>query len=136
MAMTGFNFSEDEIYVIAQRAYELALQGAHDDAAVLLEGLIAINSNDGYAAATLAAVRLKQGRAADAVELLEQRRREEPRDAKAGLLLVETYVDLGRLADADRLARELKTFGIEAPERLRLRLLAARQSSGVPRIKE
>lgn len=132
MAMNGF--SRSETYVIARRAYEYALHGAYDPAAILLEGLLAADPNDRYAAVTLAAVRLKQDRPGDAATLLEALRRTDPRDEEAAGLLVEARLAVGRVADAEQLIEEMRASGAEIPERLRLRLQAAKNGFGSRRL--
>ena len=52
--MKDFGFHDHDFHAIARRAYELALQGAYDQAATLLEGLRAIDPLDRYSLMTLA----------------------------------------------------------------------------------
>lgn len=132
--MNDFGFSQSEAYVIARRAYEYALQGAYEPASVLLEGLLAADPGDRYAVLTLAAVRIKQGRADEAVELLAARRRADARDEEIACLLVEAHAATGRKAEAESLRTELEALGIELPERIRLRLRASGDAEEVRRI--
>ncbi len=119
--MREYGFGESEFYLIAQRAYELALQGAYEQAATLLEGLSAVDPNDRYSLITLAAVRLKQRRAGDAAALLETRLRQDPADSEARHLLLEAYIDWGRRAEAEREWQRIQSSGGSVPRRLELR---------------
>jgi predicted Zn-dependent protease len=121
MAMKQFGFSDAECYLIAQRAYEMALQGAYEPAAVLLEGLQAVDPADRYSLLTLAAVRIKQKRAAEAVALLEGWLSSEPGDLEARCLLLESYMEAGRRPAAEQEQQRLEASGATLPARLELR---------------
>ena len=131
--MREYGFKESEFYAIAQRAYELALQGAYDQAAVLLEGLNAVDPTDRYSLITLAAVRLKQHRPADAAQLLEHRLKMDPADGEARYLLLEAYMDENRRGEAEREWTRIQSAG-RAPGRLEARWRAFLQSTGQFRI--
>lgn len=132
--MSESSLNPSETYVVARRAYEYALHGSYDSAAILLEGLLALDPNDRYAAVTLAAVRLKQNRPGDAATLLEAVRRRDARDEEATGLLAEARLAVGRVADTERLVEEMHAVGTEVPERLRLRLEAAKSGVGARRL--
>jgi predicted Zn-dependent protease len=124
--MKAFGFTETEFYAIAQRAYELALQGAYEPAAVLLEGLNAVDPGDRYSLLTLAAVRLKESKAAEAVALLEQRLRDDANDSEARLLLLEACMAAGADEEAERQWTRIQASGLALPRRLALRWRAFR----------
>ena len=49
------HWSEDEVYLVAGRAYELAMQGQYADAAIIFDGLAAIAPQNNYIRCSLAA---------------------------------------------------------------------------------
>jgi len=124
--MREFGFSETEFYLIARRAYELALQGAYEPAAVLLEGLRAVDPSDRYTLLTLAAIRLKQSQPAGAIAILEQRLRADANDFEARLLLLEACMNSGRDAEAEREWNRIEASGAAVPRRVELRWRAFR----------
>ena len=92
-------WSEEEIYLIAERAYDLALQGRYDVAAVLFDGLVAAAPSNLYARRSLAAILIQSDRHADALKVLEG----DPaaaRDSRARQLRFEAMIGLGRKAEA------------------------------------
>ena len=127
IGFSGLQLSDSDFHAIARRAYDLSLQGAYEDAATLLEGLRAIDPLDRHTLLTLAAVRMKQRRAAEAVELLEGWLAERARDEEPRLLLIEALLELGRTAEAQGERLRLEAGGGTLPRRLQLRLWAAEQ---------
>jgi len=61
------NWSQEEIYFIAERGYRLYLQGQLQDAAILFAGLIAIDSENAYCRKALGAIATALGQAQLAV---------------------------------------------------------------------
>jgi predicted Zn-dependent protease len=62
------SWTDAEIELVAERAYELQLQGKYLDAAALFEGLLAIDPRNLYCLEALAALSLKLGSAENALE--------------------------------------------------------------------
>ena len=97
-------WSEDEIYLAAGRAYELAMQGQYTDAAIIFDGLTAIAPQNSYVRCSLAALctQLEQPETAMAVLAAGT---DSPRAAQ---LRVEALLELNRFDEA---ARELRRAG-------------------------
>ncbi|MBI1352765.1 MAG: hypothetical protein GC160_00355 [Acidobacteria bacterium] len=127
--MKEFGFSDSDFYAIARRAYELSLQGAYEPAATLLEGLRAIDPLDRHSLLSLAAVRMKQGRASESAAMLEAWLAERPRDEQPRALLIEALLELGRVPQAHAERLRLEAGGGVLSQRLELRLRAAEQSA-------
>lgn len=115
------NWTEEEVYLVAERAREWALQGYLDEAAILFAGLVAAAPGYPYARRSLAAIRLHQGRPAEAWPLL---------DAEAHELRMETLLALGRPQDAEsELAAARGRLDPAVELRWRWRLETARQGA-------
>lgn len=111
-------WTEEEIYLIADLAHEIALQGRYAEALVLFDGLASAAPENLYVRRALAAVRLKLGQPDKALAaLLEQ-----STDGPSGRLRLECFLGLGRRADA---AREFQSIGarLEPADRQRYQLL-------------
>lgn len=85
-------WTEEEVYLVAERGREWALQGYLEEAAILFAGLVAAVPGYVYARRSLASIRLQQGRPTEAWPLL---------DAEAHELRMETLLALGRPRDAE-----------------------------------
>ena len=115
-------WSEEEIYMVARCAFDLAMQGQHADAAVIFDGLSAAAPDNSYVRCSLAALctQLQQPETALAVLASAQ---DSPRAAQ---LRVEALLNLNRLAEA---ALELRRMGAAmrpvVAERLAVRLSLA-----------
>ncbi|MCX6627854.1 MAG: tetratricopeptide repeat protein [Candidatus Solibacter sp.] len=93
------SWTDEEVYLIAERACELAMQGRYEHAHVLFEGLAAAAPANVYARRSLAAIQIRLGRHADALATLDAN----PatlRDARSRQLRFEALLALGRLAEA------------------------------------
>jgi len=64
-------WTNEEIYLVAGRAYEMAMQGRYLEAQVLFEGLLSAVPGNIYARRALAAIHLKQGRGSEALAVLD-----------------------------------------------------------------
>jgi thioredoxin-like negative regulator of GroEL len=92
-------WTDEEIYLIAERGYDLAMQGRYEYANILFEGLVAAAPANLYARRALAAILIKQGRHNDALQILGA----DPatkRDARSRQLRFEAMLALGRKAEA------------------------------------
>ena len=117
MAATWTN---GEIELVAERAYQLHLQGKHVDAAIIFEGLLAIDPRNLYCLQALAALSLKLGSAEKALQYADRALALSPRDLEALACRCEANILLNRLAAARQ--------DLEAINRLRAKSHAARLS--------
>jgi thioredoxin-like negative regulator of GroEL len=97
LGMTMTDWTPEELYLIAQRAYEFAAQGRFDVAATLFEGLLEVSPTHGYARRSLAAIQIQMGRAGAALETLKSL---PAGDAAARRLRIEAHLALGARAEA------------------------------------
>ena len=88
-------WSEEDIYLISRRAWELAMQGRYPEAGILLEGLASIAPGNPWLRRAAAVVHIRMGRPEAALRVLEH-----ARDAVAGRLRFEALVGLGRMQEA------------------------------------
>jgi thioredoxin-like negative regulator of GroEL len=115
-------WTEDEIYLIAGRAYELAMQGEYNDAAIIFDGLAAIAPQNSYIRCSLAALCLQLSQPETALAVLAAG----PDSPRVAQLRVEAFLELNR---SDEAARELRrtsaTMRPPIADRLALRLSQA-----------
>ena len=88
-------WTDQEQYLVSQRAWELAMQGRYAEAGVLLEGLAAIAPGNSWLGRTLATVHLRLDRPEAALQALDPLR-----DAASRRLRFEALVALGRIPEA------------------------------------
>jgi predicted Zn-dependent protease len=88
-------WTDQEQYLISQRAWELAIQGRYPEAGVLLEGLAAIAPGNLWLGRTLATVQIRLGKPEAALRALDALE-----DAPSRRLRFEALVALGRIPDA------------------------------------
>lgn len=94
-------WTEEDAYLIAERAHEWAMQGAHEEAAILLTGLVAAVPSYPYARRALAAIYLQIDSPAEALATLDS----SPalhEDREARQLRLEALLALGRHQEAER----------------------------------
>ncbi|MEZ5356679.1 MAG: hypothetical protein R2762_28920 [Bryobacteraceae bacterium] len=118
-------WTEEEIYVISDRAWMLYRQGAYQQAAVLARGLAAIDPANGYARKTLALSLTGLGLDQEAWECWCGLAESDPFDLDAVAGRCEAAIQLGRFEEA---ARDLARLQADAPWRssgLRFRLETA-----------
>jgi len=113
-------WTNGEIELVAERAYQLHLQGKHVDAAIIFEGLLAIDPRNLYCLQALAALSLKLGSAEKALQYADRALALSPRDLEALACRCEANILLNRLAAARQ--------DLEAINRLRAKSHAARLS--------
>jgi len=124
--MPLLGWSEEDVYVVAERAYSLYLQGRHGEAAVVLEGVCVLDPGNRYAAHALAAVCLARGQAERALLHLDRWLDGHPADREARARRGEALLALDRIEEARR-EWEILRRGPSIPEarRFQLRLQAA-----------
>jgi tetratricopeptide (TPR) repeat protein len=119
-------WTEEDIYMIAERAYSLYLQGRYREAAVIFEGLVAADPDNRYCRDALAAVWLAVGEPEKAVEQLTFLLRLRSDDLAARARRLEACLEAGNrtaaLADFEVLKDLLPRSEVQ---RLRFRLEAA-----------
>jgi tetratricopeptide (TPR) repeat protein len=98
MADTGW--TKEEIYLLAERGYAFYLQGCYDEAAVIFEGVLAIEPRNAYCRTALSAVCLSMGDAQRAARELTALLEQNPADYDARARRCEAFCDLGRWNDA------------------------------------
>lgn len=123
--------AEREVEASYQRGLEALLDGRHDRALELMQGVLARLPDHAGAASTAADLSRARGRVADAIALRERRLAEHPDDAATLYALAEDHRaagDLDRAATALRRVLELRPRrGIAAAEQLREVLVEAEQ---------
>jgi thioredoxin-like negative regulator of GroEL len=91
------NWTDEEMYLVAQRGYDLAGQGRYELAGALFEGLLAVAPSHDWARRALASVQIRTGRAAAALVTLESLAAS---DTTARLLRIEAHLAMGSKAEA------------------------------------
>ena len=119
-----------EIDLVAERAYELHLQGKHSDAAIIFEGLLAIDPQNVYCLEALAALSLKLGSPEDALKYADRALHLSPNQVQALACRCEANVVLNRFSEAQQDLESMKRLGAPGHvARLTMRLANAENSS-------
>jgi predicted Zn-dependent protease len=120
------SWAPEDFYLIAQRAYELHRQGQHDQALVLVSGLLAINPGNTYCLDAAAALSLALGRPDDAIQYASRVLRISPDHIDAIARRCEANIQLRRFQKVEDDLEFLKHTGREQLyRRIKMRLLAA-----------
>jgi predicted Zn-dependent protease len=93
-------WTEDEIFLVAQKGHALFLQGRYDEATIIFEGLKAVDPSNVYCANALAALYIRQEKVTKAIELLTGILESYPNDVPTRVRRCEALLLLGRVADA------------------------------------
>ena len=125
-------WTEEDIYLVAQYAYELHLEGYNYDAAVIFEGLLAINPDNTYCRDALAALSLALGRPEDAArrasEVLELRANHADSLARR----CEAFLQLERIEDAKSDLEALRRMNaVSHSNRMQLRVQTVTEEKSV-----
>jgi Flp pilus assembly protein TadD len=125
--MPILGWSEEEVYCVAERAYGLYRQGRLREAAILFEGIAAVDPHNTYVHKALAAVYLTGGDYWRAIRHLNVAVDRNPFDADALARRCEALIDAGDIAGARRDFDALASLPtqVQFARRLRMRLLAA-----------
>ncbi|MBV8809471.1 MAG: hypothetical protein JO033_12430 [Acidobacteriaceae bacterium] len=94
------SWTNAEIHLVAERAYQLHLQGKHLDAAIIFEGLLAIDPRNVYCLEALAALSLKLGSAENAIEYANRTLAFSPDEVEALACRCEANILLNRFLEA------------------------------------
>lgn len=116
-------WTREDVFMVAQRACYLSRQGRNREAAILLEGLVAVAPGDTYCRNALASVYMASGLPEPALDLCAGAPDVEARELRAEALL---QLRRGQEADA-----ELRWLAAYAPSS-RLRRLALLAESNSP----
>lgn len=95
-------WTTEEIELVAERAYQLHLQGKDREALTIFEGLIAINPRNVYCLEALAALHLKIGMPEQAVDYATRALAFSPKAIEALVCRCEANIALNRLALAQQ----------------------------------
>jgi predicted Zn-dependent protease len=115
-----------EIELVAERAYQLHLQGKHSDAAIIFEGLLAIDPRNIYCLEALAALSLKSGSAEDALGYADRALAFAPTQIEVLACRCEANILLNRFAEAQQDLELIKQLGADAQvARLTMRIAHA-----------
>jgi len=93
------NWTQQEIHLILNKAFELYQQGQYRDADILFEGLVTIDPENRYCYLALSAVRASAGDLVRAVEVLSQWIKFRGDDAEARARRCELLFRLGQMAE-------------------------------------
>ncbi len=127
--MAQMNWTDEEIYLLADRGYALYRQGQYQGAAVIFEALTVLDPLNAYCRTALATVCMALGQPERAVKELSLLLSRNPSDLEARARRCEAYCDLGNWNDARQDLAVLRRNGERHHvQRLSWRLLAA----GVP----
>jgi len=133
--MPEMGWTQEEIYLLADRGYALYRQGRYQEAGVIFEGLTALDPLNSYCRTALAAVCLAVGKAQRAAEELSFLLNVNPADHEARARRCEAYCELRSWSEARRDLAILQRNGQRNHvQRLMWRLQAAGVQDSVPRI--
>src|SRR4051794_31806447 len=100
--MRNPNWTDEDIYRIAERGHSLHLQGRYREAAVIFQGLIAADPDDRYCREALAAALLALDEPERAIEQLNVCLTRQPGDLAVRVRRVEAYLLAGNFSGATR----------------------------------
>ena len=127
--MPEMGWTNEEIYVLADRGYALYKQGRYQEAAVIFDGLTALDPLNSYCRTALAAVCMALGDVQRALKELSFLLNRNPANHEARARRCEAYCDLGNWSEAREDLEILRRNGERHHvQRLNWRLHAA----GVP----
>ena len=119
-------WSNAEIELVAERAYQLHLQGKDTEAAILFKGLLAIDPRNLYCLNALAALSLKLGSPEQALTYADRALAFSPNQIDALACRCEANIILNRLPEAQHDLESLKRLPARTHvARLGMRLAAA-----------
>lgn len=117
------DWTPEDVYLVAETAYELYLEGRIQEAATIFEGLLAIAPGNSYCHDAMAAISLSLGRPDDAVRHASEALKLAPTYFDALARRCEAYLQLNRLDAAQRDLAALDRMKAGAHRwRMRLRL--------------
>jgi predicted Zn-dependent protease len=127
--MLALGWSDEDVYLVADRAHALYLQGCYRESAILLEGLTAVDPRNIYCHDALTAVYLALEQPAQAITEASAVLRLAPNHHEARARRCEAYLQLRRYDEARQDLEALRRArSMALVKRLQLRMRAA----GVP----
>ena len=108
------SWTNAEIELVAERAYQLHLQGKHLDATIIFEGILAIDPENVYCLKALAALSLKLGSPEDVLKYADRALTLSPNEVEALACRCEANILLNRIADAQRDLESIRRLRAEA----------------------
>ena len=102
-----------EIELVAERAYQLHLQGRHSEAAIIFEGLLAIDPRNAYCLEALTALSLRLGSAQDAIKYADRALALVPDNLEALACRCEANILLNRFPDARKDLQAMQSMGAQ-----------------------
>lgn len=129
-------WSREEIYYITERGYRLYCEGQLHEAAILFQGLIAIDPDNAYCRKALSAIDISLGRPELAVRHLSVVIARNRFDVEALAARCETLLAMKDLAAARRDLDSLSALpaGLENARRLRLQFLREAESASAAQL--
>jgi len=127
-------WTEDEIFLVAERGHALFLQGRYEEATIIFEGLRTADPSNAYCVNALAALYIRKGQVPRAVELLSGILESNPDDVQSRSRRCEALLLLGRWADAREDFAILKLSS--KPELARLQVLLNVAEASTPPFKQ
>ncbi len=100
--MQNSNWTERDVYLIAELGHSLHLQGHYREAVVIFQGLVAVDPENRYCLEALAAAWLALGEPERAIEHLNSLLAHQPADLSARARRLEAYLQIGKVAAAAR----------------------------------
>ena len=123
MSTPSVNWTAEDLYLIAERGRLLYLQGRLHEAAIVFDGLLAIDQDNWYFNNALAVIYIKTGRPEAALPLLDHILSRHPDDIESRIRRCEALTEMGRTDEARSEWRTLSRRGRDARlVRLALRL--------------
>jgi len=117
------NWTEEDIYLVANHAYALYREGQLKQAKIIFEGLLDIDPDHSYSLDALSAISFALDRPQDCVEHSSHLLHSNPEHTEALARRCEAWLQLGRLEKARNDLDRLKRLGARAHSgRLQLRL--------------
>jgi len=128
-ATLSSEWADEDIYVVADYAYGLHLEGYNREAATIFEGLLELDPHNTYCRDALAALSLALGRLEEAVQHASELLRVLPNHSESLARRCEALIQLGKFEDAQRdLAALKRSHAIAHSRRMQLRLETAAHS--------
>ncbi len=129
-SVPNLDWTADEIYMVAERAHSLYMQGRLREAAILFEGLVAVDPENVYCRNALAAVYLALDEPQHALDQLKVAVRLDSGDMQSRQRRCEALLQIGEIAAAAAELEYLKRIlPFSETRRLQLRLEAAKNTA-------
>ena len=128
--MPVLGWTAEDVFLVSDRAYSLFQQGRYREAALLFDGLVAVDPGNSYCVNALAACHYMLGEPQQTVAVLSRFLDAHPNDVEAHSRRCEAFLQLGRTNEARQDLEFLNKQGAGSYAR-RLRLLFDNLRSGM-----